>query len=140
MTGNSSVDWNALEQAALAVRANAHAPYSNVAVGAALLAGGRIYTGCNVENAAYPVGLCAERSAIAAAVADGQRQFDALVVAARVAIPPCGMCLQALVEFGADLEILSLGENGQRQQANLSEYLPLRFDAAKLANSPLKKS
>ena len=91
----------------------AYAPYSGLDVGAALLAeSGAVFTGVNVENASYPVGLCAERAALAAAVTAGERRFAALAVAtdSDVAILPCGACLQALAEFGEiDLVVTSLG-------------------------------
>ncbi len=98
----------ALVAAARAVRANAHAPYSKFAVGAAVLdEQGRIHAGCNVENAAYPQGWCAETSALAAMVAAGGRQVLAVAVCAQAATPgqpvsPCGGCRQKLREFAAD--------------------------------------
>jgi cytidine deaminase len=101
--GSPATDARRLWLQAKAVAANAYAPYSGLRVGAALeSAGGRIFTGVNVENASYPVGLCAERAALAAAVAAGERRFVALALATDSGAPllPCGACLQALAEFG----------------------------------------
>jgi cytidine deaminase len=92
-----------LWQRARAAAAQAYAPYSGLCVGAALVtAAGSTFTGVNVENASYPVGLCAERAALAAAVTAGERHFAALAVATDQGAPilPCGACLQALAEFG----------------------------------------
>ena len=93
-----------LREAALAVRENAHAPYSNFKVGAAVrTASGQVFTGCNVENVAYPEGTCAEAGAIAAMVAAGEREIvEAYVVAdADLPVTPCGGCRQKLAEFGS---------------------------------------
>lgn len=122
----SSIDWDPLIEAALDVRQRAYAPYSKYKVGAALLgADGTIYTGCNVENAAYPVCLCAEHAAIASAVSQGCREFEALVVATAgdQPGPPCGVCRQALREFSPDLAILLVTTS--RRQAQLT--LPALF-------------
>jgi cytidine deaminase len=121
--------WETLVAAATAARKNAHAPYSGFAVGAAVLAGGKVYAGCNVENASYPVGICAERGAMAAAVADGQHVFDAVVVVGGVAISPCGMCRQALVEFGPEMPVLMVGQDDQQRIfSNMQTLLPARFE------------
>ena len=118
-----------LVAAAVSVRSRAHAPYSEFAVGAAVYAGGRIYRGCNVENASYPVGLCAERGAIAAAVADGQKIIDGVVVAAARAVPPCGMCRQAIAEFGPAATVVLVGvEDGQRIVTDMAALFPARFE------------
>lgn len=108
------VDWDALREASRRVRNNAHAPYSAIEVGAAISAGGEIYTGCNVENASYPVGLCAERAALAAAVAAGHRRIDAVAISAARPLPPCGMCRQALAEFNPAVPILIAGDDEER--------------------------
>ncbi|HNZ95933.1 MAG: cytidine deaminase [Acidobacteria bacterium] len=124
------MDWEPLVSAALAVRRQAYAPFSRYPVGAALaLAGGGIVTGCNVENRSYGLSICAERNAIAAAVARGERQFTALVVATASSPPaaPCGACREVLAEFCADLPILLVNEAGERRLTSLAELFPDRF-------------
>jgi len=116
--------------AARAAQANAHAPYSGFHVGAAVLgASGAVYAGCNVENASYPVSQCAERGAIAAAVAAGERSLSAAVIlgAAPEPCPPCGMCRQALAEFGPSMQVFLVGANGDVSEHVLSDLLPHAF-------------
>ncbi|NKC34073.1 cytidine deaminase [Falsiroseomonas selenitidurans] len=122
----------ALMAAAEAARAHAHAPYSRFAVGAALLcADGTVQPGCNVENASYGATLCAERVALGAAVAAGQRRFTAIAVAgpAGVALSPCGICRQVLAEFSPDggLLVLMRAADGTPRQARLADLLPDSF-------------
>ena len=115
-------------------RSRAYAPYSGFAVGAALLArSGNIYGGVNVENASYPVGICAERAAIAAAVTAGEREFEALAVIADSPAPcaPCGMCRQVLVEFPIARVILA-NTAGDLRVLTPAELLPHAFGAAVL--------
>lgn len=117
--------------AARKVRARAHAPYSKFKVGAALRTrDGRVFVGCNVENASLGAGICAERSAVVQAVAAGMRRGDLAAVAVytgdRVATPPCGMCLQVLVEFGRDVEIWLAGPR-RRRQTRLADLYPEPF-------------
>ena len=124
-----------LHQAAVEVMARAYAPYSNFRVGAALLGvDGRIFTGCNVENAAYPSGMCAERAAVCAAVAQGAREFAMLAVATEAPEPttPCGFCRQVLVEFAPTLTIISAGRDGVLARYSLAELLPHAFTPASL--------
>jgi cytidine deaminase len=113
------------------MRGRAHAPYSRFQVGAALRAAdGSIHGGCNVENAAYPQGLCAEAGAIAAMVAAGQtRILECLVVGAGPeVITPCGGCRQKLREFAADdMKIHLCGPDGLQRTVTLGELLPLSF-------------
>jgi cytidine deaminase len=123
--------------AARAVRERAHAPYSKFKVGAALLDGeGRIHAGCNVENAAYPQGLCAEAGAIAALVAAGGTRIAAAVVVGEGAHPttPCGGCRQKLREFaGATLPVVVADTQGVRARFTLGELLPASFGPEHLA-------
>ena len=120
-----------LVKAALDARKNAYAPYSKFFVGAAVRDEvGKIHTGCNVENAAYPQGLCAEASAIAAMIASGGRKIvEAVVVAEGDLVTPCGGCRQKLREFGAaDLRIHCCDEQGSLKKTfTLGELLPASF-------------
>ncbi len=119
-----------LVDAALEARQQAYAPYSNFSVGAAVLSGdGRIFAGCNIENVSYGLTNCAERTAIFAAVAAGQRQFVALAVATDGGYSPCGACRQVLAEFSDDLPVLIVdaGSAGQVNEVGLATLLPLRF-------------
>lgn len=131
MTGAvDHVEHAALVAAARDVRANAYAPWSGFAVGAALATGdGTVYQGVNVESVAFPAGMCAERAALAAAVTDGHRDFAALAVAApgEAPSPPCGVCRQALAEFGLDLAVVAAGERGEPASWRLAELLPHPF-------------
>ena len=126
--------------AAKEARKKTYCPYSHFAVGAALLsADGRIFTGCNVENASFGATICAERAAIASAVSAGVKKFTALAIAggkddeeARSLCPPCGICRQALSEFcGDDLPVYLCGEDGA-ERVTLGELLPLRFSSEQL--------
>ena len=121
-----SVDWESLKKKAAQAQKNAYAPYSNLQVGAAIQANGQIYVGCNVENSAYPVGICAERAALAAAVAAGCRSIEAVVIIAVRPITPCGMCRQALSEFSNEVPILMVSEQ-MEAQATLGQLLPDPF-------------
>lgn len=119
-----------LRERATAAMEQAYAPYSGFRVGAALLASdGSVDHGCNVENAAYPSGICAERAAIAAAVARGVREFDAIVIVTEAATPtsPCGMCRQVLMEFAPDLVVQSMTRGGASARWMMSELLPEAF-------------
>jgi cytidine deaminase len=126
------IDWSLLEQTATAVRANAHAPYSGYSVGAAVLTrSGRVFAGCNVENASYGLSLCAERSAIAQMIASGERDPIAAVVVTKGPKPgsPCGMCRQVLAEFALDLPIALIveGSPAASRRVTLAELLPDAF-------------
>ncbi|MGK3991804.1 cytidine deaminase [Sorangium sp. So ce1024] len=133
------IDWEALGQAALAVRERAHAPYSGYRVGAAILVrSGRVFAGCNVENASYGLAICAERSAIVQMVAAGERDPIALAVATGGPVlgSPCGMCRQTLAEFAVDLPIrlVAPGDVGvPPRTTSLAALLPDAFGAAALA-------
>ena len=115
---------------AVAAKAAAYAPYSNFRVGCAIETDdGRVFTGCNVENASYGLTMCAERVAVGAAVAAGAKTFVRVVVATDVdpPSPPCGACRQVLHEFSPEVAVESVGPNWNRQW-RLSELLPAAFD------------
>jgi cytidine deaminase len=117
-------------KAAREVRSHAYAPYSRFLVGAAVLGeSGRVFTGVNVENASYPLTVCAERNAVAAAVAAGERSIEAVAVVAGEGkpTPPCGGCRQVLSEFGPHMTVVSETPEGVRAQWNLAELLPEAF-------------
>ncbi len=129
------MDEAGLVAAAVAARGRAYAPYSGFSVGAALLArDGRVFTGCNVENASYGLTVCAERVALFKAVSEGAREFVALAVACGDApCSPCGACRQVLYEFAPDLTvILAEGEGRRWEKTTLSHLLPRGFGPADL--------
>ena len=126
-------DHENLIAAARQARENAHAPYSNFRVGAALRAtSGRVYTGCNVENATYGLTVCAERVAIFKAISEGERGFDAVAVVTHtdVLTPPCGACRQIIWEFCGDVEIILANLKGKVEVHRTSELLPRPFDSS----------
>lgn len=129
-----------LVAAATAAREQAYVPYSGFKVGAALLAGGRIFAGVNIENASFPISVCAERNATAALVLAGERRIDAVAVVtdALDPTPPCGGCRQALWEFGHETDPLvvcaTLG--GRRIEHRLSELLPGAFGPGSFSPEP----
>ncbi len=118
-----------LLQAALSARERAYAPYSKFLVGAAVLAtSGKIYTGCNIENASYGLTVCAERNALFAAVGAGEREFTALCVVGDTSAPisPCGACRQVMAEFKVPRIVLA-NLKGDVKEYTLEELLPLNF-------------
>ena len=122
-----------LVSAALEARQNAHAPFSKFKVGAAVEDdSGRVYTGCNVENATYGLTICAERVAIFKAVSEGARRFVRVAVVADTdkLTPPCGACRQILWEFCGDVEIVLANLNGKTETLRLSTLFPRAFDAS----------
>jgi cytidine deaminase len=128
--------WAGLRERAAAAMQRAYAPYSGFRVGAALLTSdGDVVEGCNVENASYPAGSCAERVAAGAAVARGAREFVALAIVTEGEhpAPPCGICRQMLMEFAPDLPVLSVARAGAEARWTLSELLPHAFTPASLA-------
>ncbi len=127
--GAAAID--ALVAAAASVRKNAYAPYSRFPVGAAVLAGsGRAFAGCNVENCSYGLSLCAERAAVAAAIAAGETEIAAVAIVTGSAepSPPCGLCLQTLAEFGApEMAVVLVNPRGVRRRCLLRDLLPRAF-------------
>ncbi len=124
-----------LEKAARASATTAYAPYSNFKVGAAILAGsGKIYAGCNVENASYGLCNCAERTAIFTAAAAGEREIKAVVVYTSTPEPtmPCGACRQVINEFGPRAVVISVCDSAERLETSLPELLPKAFGPANL--------
>lgn len=125
------MEADSIVAAAIAARAAAYAPYSGFHVGAAVRGeSGAVYRGCNVENAAYPEGICAEAAAIAAAVMAGERRITEIAVAGGGDQPctPCGGCRQKIREFAADsVPILVCGPNGLRRRFTLADLLPASF-------------
>jgi cytidine deaminase len=134
-----AADLERMVEAARAARTHAYAPYSDYPVGAALLTGsGALYVGCNVENATYGATLCAERAAVAAMVAGGDRDPVACAVVTGGPRPgaPCGICRQVLAEFARDLAFLLVAEDDQgkialRKKARLRALLPSAFRLAR---------
>ena len=132
---NQDHEGRMLRERALSAMARAYAPYSEFHVGAALLGSdGSVTEACNVENAAFPAGTCAERAALATAIARGVRVFTTLVIAtsAEDPTPPCGMCRQALIEFSPELEIVSITRSGKETRWRLSDLLPHAFSPRSL--------
>ena len=126
-----------LEDSARAVVAHAYAPYSKFRVGAAVQMDGQIYSAANVENASFPLGVCAERNAIAAGVSAGARHLDAVAVFTFASPPsaPCGGCRQVLREFAADpsnVVVTAINDRGERRSWTLEQLLPDSFSASEL--------
>jgi cytidine deaminase len=124
-------DVNALLRAARAVRKRAYAPYSKYLVGAAVITpGGKVYAGCNVENASYGLCLCAERNALGQAIAAGETMFTmiAITAAGPAPVPPCGMCRQVMSELmGPDGLVVCENQERERATFRVSDLLPAAF-------------
>jgi cytidine deaminase len=121
--------------AAKQARENAHAPYSNFRVGAALRStSGRIYGGCNVENATYGLTLCAERVAIFKAISEGERSFSAIAVVTdtETLTPPCGACRQLIWEFCGDIPVSMANLSGRSEVIQMKDLFPKPFDESNL--------
>jgi len=138
MTRLSERERQALIDLANQARRHAYVPYSHYPVGAALRARtGRVFTGVNVENAAYPSGMCAERVALFKAVSEGERAFDVIAVVTANGGPPCGGCRQVLSEFGTDMIVLiGDGEGHLVDQTTVADLLPGAFAADHLNPHP----
>jgi cytidine deaminase len=129
MSNLNDEERRALIELANEARRRAYAPYSNYQVGAALRTkSGRIFTGCNIENAAYPTSMCAERVAVFKAVSEGEREFEVLAVATTNGGSPCGGCRQVLAEFGLGTLVLIADGQGQLvQETTVAGLLPGAF-------------
>jgi cytidine deaminase len=135
-----AIDREALAEAARHARALAYAPYSEYHVGAALLAeDGIIYTGCNVENAAYPATICAERVAMTKAISEGQRNFVAIAIATSNGGVPCGICRQVMVEFAPLLTVLLVDDDRITSEYSLEDLLPESFGPRHLPSAQAKR-
>ncbi len=133
MTTITEQDAQSLIDLANQVRQRAYAPYSNYQVGAALRTkSGRVFTGVNVENAAYPATMCAERIAIYKAVSEGEREFEVMAVVTPNGGSPCGGCRQVMAEFGLDLVLIADGQGRLLQQTTVKELLPDAFTPDRL--------
>lgn len=132
------MDHARLIELAKGARERAYAPYSHFPVGAALLGrSGRVYTGCNVENASYPAGICAERCAVAKAVSEGEREFSAIAVVGDTEGPcaPCGICRQVLAEFGPDIQVIMANLKGNVRVLAAADLLPGAFTGADMSRT-----
>jgi cytidine deaminase len=109
-------------------RERAYAPYSKFKVGAALLGeSGRIYSGCNVENAAYGPSMCAERTAVFKAVSEGERDFEAIAVVTENGVSPCGTCRQVMIEFAPEMTVIIADTQGNAHRTTVRDLLPDAF-------------
>lgn len=138
MSNLSDEERTALIELANEARRRAYAPYSNYQVGAALRTkSGRLFTGCNIENAAYPTSICAERVAVFKAVSEGEREFEVIAVVTSNGGSPCGGCRQVLAEFGLDTLVLIADSQGQLvQETTVAGLLPGAFQPGDLPSNP----
>lgn len=136
MSNMSDEERDALIGLAAEARRRAYAPYSNYRVGAALRTkSGRVFTGVNVENAAYPTGICAERVAVFKAISEGEREFEAIAVVTANGGSPCGACRQVLAEFGLETAVLIADAQGRLlRELMLADLLPEAFQPHHLGN------
>ncbi|MEW6070311.1 MAG: cytidine deaminase [Candidatus Thermoplasmatota archaeon] len=124
-------EYDKLTQEAKKALKNAYAPYSKLKVGAAALTKkGNIYRGCNVENSSYGLTVCAERNAIANAVAHGEKEFEAIAIATlgEKLRTPCGACRQTIIEFGEDIQVVMCNLKGAKKIRSIKELLPEHFE------------
>lgn len=125
---SANIDWSDLMQQAVAAMKHSYSPYSRYRVGAALLTkSGKVYLGCNIENAGYTASVCAERTAIFKAVSEGEREFEAIAVATANGGAPCGVCRQVMREFAPQLTVIIGDTAGHYQVVSLPELLPYSF-------------
>ena len=138
MSNLSDEERRLLIELAGEARRRAYAPYSNYPVGAALRTkSGRVFTGCNVENAAYPAGMCAERVAVFKAVSEGEREFEVMAVSTSNGGSPCGGCRQVLAEFGLDtLVLIADGQGRLVRETTVAGLLPEAFTPKDLQEIP----
>ena len=135
MTSVEPARLNELVAAAREIRDRAYAPYSGFRVGAAVLAGGKVFASANLENASYPLSVCAERNAVAMAVTEGATDVRAVAVVsdADAPTPPCGGCRQVLIEFGSGIAVIAESADGSvRKLWALADLLPDAFGPADL--------
>ena len=135
MSERARSEYETLIADAISARQNAHAAYSNFRVGAALRAtSGRIFGGCNVENATYGLTICAERVAIFKAISEGERGFNAIAVVTDTdaLTPPCGACRQLIWEFCGDVPVILANLKGKIEMSRMKELFPKPFDASSL--------
>ena len=128
-------EFDSLVSSAKAARENAHAPFSNFRVGAALRAvSGKVFGGCNVENATYGLTVCAERVAIFKAISEGEHKFDAIAVVTdtEALTPPCGACRQLIWEFCGDVPVIMSNLHGKIEKLKMSQLFPKPFDSSNL--------
>ena len=128
-------EFDSLISAAKTARENAHAPFSNFKVGAALrTTTGKVFGGCNVENATYGLTVCAERVAIFKAISEGERKFDAIAVVTDTdtLTPPCGACRQLIWEFCGDVPVIMSNLKGNVETFRMSQLFPKPFDSSNL--------
>ncbi len=131
--GGILADHDSLIAAAIEARKHAHARYSEFQVGAALESvSGKIYGGCNIENATYGLTMCAERVAIFKAISEGEHRFRAIAVVTEAAVltPPCGACRQLIWEFCGDVPVILANVNGQKEVLHMRELFPRPFDSS----------
>lgn len=141
MTTQTHFDPQALIDAATAARKNAYAPYSDYQVGAALLTTtDTIYTGCNVENAVYPLSICAERVAVFKAVSSGETDFAAIAVVTQNGGSPCGSCRQVLREFAKEMIVVIADTAGHFHKTTIGALLPESFSRADLDRASVNRT
>lgn len=136
MSTASEANIKRMLEVANKAKENSYSPYSKFRVGAAILCkDGSIFPGTNIENCSYPAGTCAERSAISCAISNGHRDFEAILITSDIKddfITPCGICRQAIVEFG-NLEVILTQGNGTLKRTHIADLLPMAFTPADLS-------